>query len=297
MRQTRSKKQKPALVSYCFRHRRQIFLGAGITLAAVLLACNYLYNYTQDHARILRYSGQVYIERGSEKIPVLPGTLLNAQDKITTSSDAFVEVAYDDTHRDVLRIGPESRVVLESAVIEKKTNIFMDKGEIILKLQDLGKGSTFKVRTPVAIAGVRGTSFGIRIVENQAVITDYESRIFVKGLSQDFTEMKEELLLSEGWKVQVTRFEKPAQVERITLQEYAAWQLWLDEVAALSKGAPAGGSRFINLAFLQNARFIQHAPFLRSAINANAVSSASFLAFLLYIALTANLGRVVLRKI
>jgi hypothetical protein len=296
MRQKKQKNLAPALIRYCLAHRR-LFGGAGIALFAVLLASNFLFRYTQDHSRILRYSGKVYIERAGEKISPIAGTLLNAQDKIVTGENAFVEVAYDDTYRDVLRIGSESSVVLESAVIEKQTNIFMDKGEIILKLQDLGKGSTFKVRTPVAIAGVRGTSFSVQLNGNQAVITDYESKIFVKGLTEDYLEMKEELLLSAGWKTQVTRFEKPSQVERISPQEYAAWQAWLDEVAVLSKGAPVRSRFYINLALLQNTRFLQHTPFLRSAINANAVSSAPFLAFLLYMALAANLGRVFLREI
>lgn len=291
------KRQEPALIRYCFAHRYQLFLGAGIALVAVLLSSNFLYNYSQDHARILRCFGPVSIERGSEKIPILAGTLLNAQDKITTGSNAFVEVAYDDKHRDVLRIGSESRVVLESAVIEKKTNIFMDKGEIILKLQDLGKGSTFKVRTPVAIAGVRGTSFGIRLVENRAVITDYESKIFVKGLTKDFLEMEEELLLSDGWKVQVTRFEKPSQVERITSQEYAAWQDWLEEIAALSKEPAVSSSHFAKLDFLQARLLSKRALFLISGITMNATTSVSLLAFLLYMALSANLGKVFLRTI
>lgn len=297
MRDLKINQQDGALPRYWFAHKQRLFFGVWIALISILLSGNFLNKYSQDHARILRFSGAVSLERAGEKISLVIGTLLNAQDKITTGQDAFVEVAYDDMHKDVLRIGAESRVVLESAVIEKKTNIFMDRGQIILKLEKLEKGSTFKIRTPIAIAGVRGTSFGVKLIGDQAIITDYESKIFVKGLTEDFIEMKDELLLSDGWKVQVRRFEKPSQVERITPQEYAVWQAWLDEIACLSIPASTGNSFFCKLAFFQGEIFRKYESFSLSKMMMKLTLSASFLAFILYLALVANLEKVFIRTI
>lgn len=297
MRKLKNNEQDKALNGCWFNHKQRLFFGAWIALISVLLSGNFLYRYSQDHARILRFSGEIFVERAGEKIIPAIGTLLNSQDKITTGPDAFIEVAYDDMHKDVLRIGSESRVVLESAVIEKKTDIFMDKGEIILKLEKLEKGSTFKIHTPTAIAGVRGTSFGVKLIGDQAIITDYESKIFVKGLTEDFMEMKDELLLSDGWKVRVTRFEKPSQVERITPQEYAVWQAWLDEISILSISAPAGSGLFYSLASFQEELSKKYESFSSSRIMMKMTLSTSFLAFILYMALAANLGKVFLRAI
>lgn len=277
--------------------RHRLIFGVGIALAAVLLSSDFLYNYSQDRARIIRFQGVVSVERAGKKVPTVAGALLNAGDKIVTGPNAFAEVAYDDAYRDILRIGSKTNVILRSAIIEKQTTVYMDKGALILKLQDLKKGSAFKVETPVAVAGVRGTSFGVTITGDRAVIADYESKIYVKGLDQDFMEMKDEILLNAGWKTHVTRFETPSEVERITPQEYEDWKTWLDEIAALSKKSIARNSVSEKFTFLQDTFFRIHAPCLTPAFARNATSSAPFLVFLLYVALTANLGKMILNRL
>jgi hypothetical protein len=274
-----------------FAERNSLVFGVGATLAAVLLSGYFLDNDTRDRGRILRFAGSVSIERSQERISPVVGAVVNPQDRIITGPGSFIEIAYDDRHKDVLRIGSDSRVVMESACIEKQTNIFMDKGEILLKLESLEKGSTFKIRTPIAIAGVRGTSFGVKLREKdkEALITDFESKIFVKGLTRDFLEMKDELLLSEGWKVRVARFEKPSRVERITPREFAAWQAWLNEIASLPAEASLNRSGLTALSFCRQALFEQRSAF-RADLLKNMTLSVPVLAFLLYMALAINLG-------
>jgi len=289
----RNKGKAPKTVSWSVK-RNSIFLVVGAALGAVLLSGYFLDNNSRDRGRVLRAQGSVIIERSQEKITPVAGTVLNPQDKIITGADSFVEVTYDDAHKDVLRISGDSKVVMESAGIEKQTRIFMYKGEIVLKLENLEKGSTFKIRTPTAIAGVRGTSFAVQLKDEgkEAVITDYESRIFVKGLTEDFLEMRDELLLSDGWRVRVKQFEKPSRVEKITPQEFAAWQAWLDEIASLPKD-DAAGSGLSRLTSYGQAVCGQHSAISARLIN-KAASSVSVLAFLLYVALATNIGRVFL---
>lgn len=278
-----------------FVKRNHLVIGVGLALAAVLLSGYFLDNNTRDRGRILRFQGSVSIERAQEKMEPLVGAVLSPQDKITTGENSFIEISYDDMHKDVLRIGGNSNVVMESAAIEKKTNIFMDKGEIVIKLEDLEKGSTFKIRTPIAVAGVRGTSFSVKIKGKEVLITDFESKIFVKGLTSDFLEMKDELLLSEGWKVGVKQFEKPSQVERIAPQEFDAWQAWLNEIAALPVDS-AGNNSLSALASCGQAVSAQHSMFMAGLVS-KTTSSAPMLAFLLYTALAINVGRVFLWKV
>ena len=134
-----------------------------IVLAAVFLASNFLTNESQDRASIVKFSGSVFIERAGSKMVPSAGMVLNAYDKITTNKGSSIEVTFDDGLKDIVKIGSNSHVVLESDAIQKQTSIFMDKGEILLKLEKLEKGSNFQVRTPTAVAGVRGTSFGVQL--------------------------------------------------------------------------------------------------------------------------------------
>lgn len=281
-------------MSNWFMDRRSLVMGLALALIAILLAGGFLCNESMDRARILRVSGEVSIERLGEDVAPVVGTVLNTQDKIRTGAGAFIEVAYDDELKDVVRIGSESNVVLESAVIEKRTNIFIDKGDIMLKLDKLEKGSTFRVRTPTAVMGARGTAFGIRLVGKEALLTDFESRIFVKGLTEDYMEMDEELLLNDGWKVRVRQFEKPERVERMSTRERLQWVRWLREINSLPKFAPVKKGRLAKFTYTHKALRKNGVVLMALAMARRATSSVSPLAFLLYAALAVIIGRIFL---
>ncbi|MBF0479916.1 MAG: FecR domain-containing protein [Candidatus Omnitrophica bacterium] len=275
-----------------FADKQSLIFMVGGALLVILLAFNFFGYDSSESARILRISGPVVIERQGEKITPSVGMLLNGQDKVLTGTGSYVEVAYDENLKNVVRIEADSKVVLESAKIQKQTTLFMDKGEIKLKLDRLEKGSTFKVRTPVAIAGVRGTAFGVKFMGKELLITDYESRIFVKGLTEDFVEMKDELLLNDGWKVQVAQFEKPSRVERMTASEHDAWQTWLNEINALPQSTVVNNGSYSN--FAQNkGSLIQTSLTQLSAVITRMTSSASTVAIVLFTFLIFGTGKVV----
>jgi len=255
-------------------------LIAGGALVAILLAVNFLNSETPDRARIVSVQGQVAIQRESGQLLPAPGALLNPRDVIVTGPHSFVEIAYDDADKDIMRVGENSRVYFETNRIQKLTTLFMDRGQIKLKLDDLEKGSTFRVRTPVAIAGVRGTAFGLKLNGNSVLITDYESRIFVKGLTEDHLEMPDELLLSSGWQARVNQFEEPQQVEMITPGQVSEWKSWLAEIEALPKTDHRNLS-FWNesLAYLGNVKM-------------KVSSSPSMLALMLFGVLSLGTGKV-----
>ncbi|MBF0569200.1 MAG: FecR domain-containing protein [Candidatus Omnitrophica bacterium] len=286
--------QHPATTGNWFADRQSLVLMIGGALLAILLAANFLTNDSPDRARIVRLQGHVTIERGSETMDASVGALLNPKDKIITSEGAFVEVAYDDILKDVMRIGANSRVVFESARIEKKTTLFMDKGEIKLKLDSLEKGSAFNIRTPVAIAGVRGTAFGIQLNDKEAQITDYESRIFVKGLTEDHLEMQDELLLNSGWKVQVAQFERPSHVQMLSDRDRTEWKSWLVEIGALSSAAAASNVASAGVSDIQDEIWRRPVAFL-AAVRTKVSSSPSALALMLFAVLALGTGKVVER--
>ncbi|MBF0503603.1 MAG: FecR domain-containing protein [Candidatus Omnitrophica bacterium] len=258
-------------------------LMAGGALLAVLLAVNFLTSETPDRARIVRLEGSVIVERAGETLVPSLGTVLNARDKITTGKGSFVEIAYDDAYKDIMRVGADSRVFFESDRIRKNTTLFMDRGEIKLKLDGLEKGSTFKVRTPVAIAGVRGTAFSVILKDKSMLVSDYESRIFVRGLTEDHLEMSDELLLTDGWKVRVAQFERPQHVEILSVLENAQWKSWLSEIDALPMATSRGSSIWNEaMAFLGTFRM-------------KISSSPSMLALMLFAVLSLGTGKVMER--
>lgn len=271
------------------RHHQSLVLLIGGALLAVLLAVNFLGSETPDRARVLRLSGTVAIQRAGETILPEVGMMLNAQDRIITGDGAYVEVAYDDSLKNVIKINANSRIVFESSRIERMTRLFMDRGSVMVKLDGLDKGSTFKVRTPVAIAGVRGTAFGIAFNGREATIVDFESRIFVKGITTDHLEMPDELLLSDSWKVRVAPFEPPSRVERMTPQELGAWRSWVTSIDLLARANTNGKIANMREAIVQK-------PLAGvMTLIARASLSVPVLALLLFGVLTLGTGKVVER--
>ena len=223
-------------------NRTLLLVLSGLLLAS-LLACGMLSFQTKDYAKIIRIQGNISIERNGEKIIATSYMVLNSRDRIETSEGSFVEVAYDDKMANVVRIGPGSRVVLESSVIAKNTELFMDRGSVMVKLNNMEKRSTFKVCTPVAICGVRGTGFGVALNAGSATITEYESAVYVKGITRNHEEMPGELVLEEGWKVRVDKFESPSKVERLTDSEYKEWKDWAVQIWSLAEASAAADNR------------------------------------------------------
>lgn len=222
---------------------RTLLLALSGLLLASLLVCGILSFQTNDYAKIIRLQGDVSIYRSGEKISARSYMVLNSRDRIETSPGSFVEVAYDDKMANVIRIDPSSRVVLESSVITKNTEIFMDRGRVMAKLNKMAKGSSFKIRTPVAISGVRGTGFAVAVDGNSAVITEYESAVYVKGITRSYEEMPGELVLEEGWKASVTKFEVPLKAERLTDAEYKEWKDWAVEIWSMAQESASADNR------------------------------------------------------
>ena len=212
-----------------------------IIVAACIFSLNQFASAVPDNqARVIRLQGVVLIERGTEKLTPAVGNLLNQQDVIYTQAGSFIEIAFDGGFKNILRIDENSRVVMENVTIGSSTNVFMDKGKVLLNLNKMKKGSTFKVRTPVAVAGARGTGLAVELISNEAIIQSFQGQVFVKGLTQEEKEMMEEALLKEGWKVFVEKFEAPSRMEQLSEQEIEKWNEWKKEIESLIKESGEG---------------------------------------------------------
>ncbi|MCQ9208134.1 MAG: FecR family protein, partial [Omnitrophica bacterium] len=97
---------------------------------------------------------------------------LTAGDKIRTTEGAKAELVFEDGS--FVRMKEKTTLGVETArqnVSDKSTDYNLDLrvGELMLELQKLKKGSSFKVQTPTAVAAVRGTTYymrtGTRIID------------------------------------------------------------------------------------------------------------------------------------
>jgi len=113
-------------------------------------------------ALIVKLSGNVLIMPGDSKrwhTPVM-NEVLNAGDKIVTEKNGRVEIALDNGH--LMELRPKTQLMIKKLAKNAKTgdydNLFeCAYGKIRAKLVKVKDKSSFKVKTPTAICGVRGT--------------------------------------------------------------------------------------------------------------------------------------------
>jgi len=121
----------------------------------------------------------------SETTPLRTGMKVSVGDRILTGDDGRARLRFQELSE--IFVSPGSDITVSSASIEKRERqgakrvILLDlvKGRVRSRVQgrygtaDADRESTFQIRTPAAVAGVRGTDFTVSFEQNdQKWITD-----------------------------------------------------------------------------------------------------------------------------
>lgn len=107
--------------------------------------------------KVVSVKGEAWLGHGFDpKKKVEVGDEVYAKDRIQTKSGA--EVKLDLAGKSQVTIGPDSYFKLQSNDTEK-TDLSLFSGSVKCKVKKLSDESRFQVKTPSAVAGVRGTEF------------------------------------------------------------------------------------------------------------------------------------------
>lgn len=134
---------------------------AGVLVLIIILAsCDYTYKNQESATKI---KPLVYFSLGDAAIndqPVKIGQQLTDNDIIKTGAESYVEVKFGQQSGFRIREGSEVHVNL-------KDNLELDvkKGKV---LNILEKRSVYSVRTPAAVAAVRGTIFFVAAINSDS---------------------------------------------------------------------------------------------------------------------------------
>ncbi len=110
--------------------------------------------------KISAVQGNVDVTVGSTPaVAAREGMPVNEGDILRAKSKSKAEVTFNDGNQ--LRLAANTRLKITAyAVGEKKSNFLnLFRGKMQSMVKNLGKGSTYEVRTPTAVCGVRGTDF------------------------------------------------------------------------------------------------------------------------------------------
>ena len=89
------------------------------------------------------------------------GELINEKDIIMTRKDSFCDIKIGGS---IIRVKEKSKVVISNLIKSgniEKTSVGLDVGKMLCKPKKLMKSEEFLVKTPTAVAGVRGTRFTV----------------------------------------------------------------------------------------------------------------------------------------
>jgi hypothetical protein len=147
-------------------HRPAVSL---VAVLVTLLAWTFLPTTTfADDAGVIKVSkGTASIERSGQRLPVPVGTKVREGDVVTTGADGSVGITFGDNS--LLSIGPNSSLVIDRFAFDATTHkgafeTSLNRGTLAAVSGKIAKQSpdAMKVRTPVAVLGIRGTEFLVR---------------------------------------------------------------------------------------------------------------------------------------
>ncbi len=136
-----------------------------ILLFSILVSCGKKEESSADSENLFSFKiqfvlGTVEIAGASGRKNPVQGDIVTAGDVITTGEKSVADLIYGTSG--VIRINENSRVTVTSIAEKTGSNTVMDmdNGKVFLTLTRL-QGTGFQVKTPTAVASVRGTSFTV----------------------------------------------------------------------------------------------------------------------------------------
>ena len=138
----------------------------------LLLAGNASLGDAEDfYCEVMAVKGHVTLSnQRAQDQPLEAGDLLQIGDIVRTFEDSRADLAFDKAWLNVTRIGPHTKVTLESL---SPTNLKLEHGNIFARLKALPKKETFEIKTPLAIAVVRGSVYEVTHEGGQTTVTNH----------------------------------------------------------------------------------------------------------------------------
>lgn len=123
-------------------------------------------------ARVVSASGEVTVHPadGSAETAAEEGMPLDQGDRVVTASGAWAEIGFDGGSLVTLR--ENSDFTLERTETDS-SSFLLSLGSLLAKIEKLG-ARQLRVRTPTAVAAVRGTEFGVEVEDDQTHVGVYD---------------------------------------------------------------------------------------------------------------------------
>jgi hypothetical protein len=204
--------------------KRALFLILVSALFSLVFFCSISYPGGEvtagRNARVIYLEGTVRINDIQAKI----GMAVKQGDRIGTGEDSYVEIGFDSSLNNNLKIDQNSSVIIKK-IAPEQIDIDLSTGKIFSLLEKLDEDNTFRIITPVAVVGVRGTGWSSEAGKNESRFSVFENEVFVQGIDS-FGNLMGKVIVKKGWKIGVKKFEIPARLSKVSAGERRQWRRW-----------------------------------------------------------------------
>ena len=170
------------------QHSRVVAVSL-LALELVLATTPCLGEYKPTEAKLSFVKGKVEIQRagGATWVPASLKMRVYSGDKVSSEAESEAEITLDDGS--VIKVKDKSLLVLERMAKQKKplatvTALRAMNGKVLGCIKKLAsKESKFSVTTPTAVAGVRGTVFGVLVAGDSTELDVLKGSVAIAGES------------------------------------------------------------------------------------------------------------------
>jgi len=167
---------------------RRLSWGNCVALAAAALLSASTQAETKHNRAVIRAvhgGAQVSSNKGQSWMPAKVGTFLGANSVVRTAPDGTVDLFLGD-NGPVVRVTPDTslgidRLDIENTGIEKviETQLDLRNGRILGSVKKMAAASKYEVKTPVGVAGIRGTEYDIDARGKVTIVTGAAVVVYV----------------------------------------------------------------------------------------------------------------------
>lgn len=214
---------------------RGVLLGVAIILATSTHACA-----DSMRATVVMVRGEVLTRDGEQKPyeKVVKNMTLSKRAQVVTreKSECVITFGTDREAFSTVSLIENSSVEISDVF---PTTLALSKGRVFGMIKKLGGQKEFKVRTPTAIAGARGTGLGVGYENNMTDAACFEDTIFVQGLDGQGNVTGEQDV-GEGFGMEIGEGGALGGLQGLTDEQREDWQNFLNTLGGLGSGAGGG---------------------------------------------------------
>jgi len=173
----------------------------------------------EDGVKVTSFEGDVKIIPAGKNEQISPkkGMILRSGDAVTTGKDSYLEMAFDENDLNTVQVEADSHVVIR---LDNESNVELISGKAFTVLSNLEKDEEFRIKTPAAVCGARGTGWETSTDGWVTTVSVFDNKVFLWGVEKDGRPMKKKYWVRKGYERYINKFEKPAKLRKIQRKRY-----------------------------------------------------------------------------